>query len=227
MKKISSLASTSRERQKRFGESGFTLAGVLVALAFLLIFMTAAATQWSFIKKRAKEEELLFRGRQYARALKFYYIKFQTFPDNIQELLDEKCIRQLYKDPMTEKGEWTLIRGVSSATALTEVQNRLQNPESVPEEGDSQKETAFKLFQNTGPIIGVCSKSTEKSIKEYNKQRYYHLWVFVADMSVVAQQQVKNENQTQKPVEEKPVQSEEEKTKEEETPPETESPPPD
>jgi type II secretory pathway pseudopilin PulG len=204
-------------------ESGFTLAGVLVALAFLLILMAAAATQWSFIKKRAKEEELLFRGTQYARALKFYYKKYNTFPNELKELLDEKCIRQLYKDPMTEDGEWVLIRGANTATALTEVQNRLQNPAAPSEEGETQQESAFKLGENMGPIIGVCSKSTEKSIKEYNGQRYYNLWAFIADMSVVSQQ-VKTEGQQQKQPEEQEQQPTPEK--EPETPPENEETPP-
>jgi len=206
-----------------YSESGFTLAGVLVALAFLLILMTAAATQWSFIKKRAKEEELLFRGRQYARALKFYYKKFNTFPNELQELLDEKCIRQLYKDPMTGDGEWTLIRGVNTTTALTEVQNRLQNPAAPSEQGETQQESGFKLFENMGPIIGVYSKSTEKSIKEYNGQRYYNLWAFIADMSIVSQQ-VKTEGQQQKqPEEQEQLPAPE---KEPEMPPEDEASPP-
>jgi type II secretory pathway pseudopilin PulG len=204
-------------------ESGFTLAGVLVALAFLLILMTAAAIQWSFIKKRAKEEELIFRGTQYARALKFYYKKYNTFPNELQELLDEKCIRQLYKDPMTEDGEWALIRGVNTTTALTEVQNRLQNPAAPSEEAEPKEESGFKLFENMGPIIGVSSKSTEKSVKEYNGQRYYNLWAFIADMSVVSQQ-VKTEGQQQKqPEEQEQLPAPE---KEPETEPQSEDTPP-
>jgi len=220
---MQSVLTNNKKLSVFYSESGFTLAGVLVTLAFLLILMTAAATQWSFIKKRAKEEELLFRGRQYARALKFYYKKFNTFPNELEELLDEKCIRRLYKDPMTGDGEWTLIRGVNTTTALTEVQNRLQNPAAPSEEAEPKEESGFKLFENMGPIIGVCSKSTEKSIKDYNGQRYYNLWAFIADMSVVSQQ-VKNEGQQQNPPEEKEQRSAPET--EHENPPENEEPPP-
>lgn len=213
-------------RNKFLSDGGFTLAGVLIALAFMLIFMAAAATQWSFIKKRAKEEELLFRGRQYARALKFYYVKFKTFPNTLQELLDERCIRQLYKDPMTEDGEWTLIRGVNTTTALTEIQSKLEGQETAQEmpAGEPKKPGEFKLFENMGPIIGVCSKSTEKSIKEYNNQRYYNLWTFIADMSELLPKQPKTEEQQQK----QPVEREEppEEEKEPEAPPEDEQPPP-
>ena len=209
-----------------FSDKGFTLAGVLIALAFLLIFMIAAATQWSFIKKKAKEEELLFRGRQYARALKFYYVKYKTFPNTLQELLDEKCIRQLYKDPMTEDGEWMLIRGVNTTTALTEIQSKLQGQETAGEapEGEPKKEGVFKLFENAGPIIGVCSKSTEKSIKEYNNQRYYNLWTFIADMSELLPKQPKTGEQPQRQQEEREQSPAEEK--EPEAPPENEQPPP-
>lgn len=201
-------------------EAGFTLAGVLIALAFLLILMTAAATQWSFIKKRAKEEELLFRGKQYARALKLYYMKFNTFPNELKELLDERCIRQLYKDPMTPDGEWALIRGVNATTALNDAQSRFENPAAPNPEAQNLPGGNFKLTENMGPIIGVSSKSTEKSIKEYNGQRFYNLWVFIADMSVLKKQENKTEEQT------RPQEERREQPVEEETPPEEPENPP-
>lgn len=209
---------TTAEKVKN-SEAGFTLAGVLVALAFLLILMSAAATQWSFIKKRAKEEELLFRGKQYARALKLYYMKFNTFPNELKELVDERCIRQLYKDPMTPDGEWALIRGVNATTALNDAQSRFENPSAPTTEAQNQPGGNFKLTENMGPIIGVCSKSDEKSIKEFNGQRFYNLWVFIADMSVLRKQETKTEEQA------KPQQEQREEQKEETQPEEQENPP--
>ena len=63
----------------------------------------------SYRLRRDKEEELLFRGREYARAIKAFSKKNNRYPRELAELMDEKSpqkrrfIRQLYKDPITGK----------------------------------------------------------------------------------------------------------------------------
>jgi type II secretory pathway pseudopilin PulG len=162
-------------------DKGFTLAGVLVGLALLLILMTAAATHWSFIKKRAKEEELIFRGEQYARAIRLYYQKFKSYPGELKELLNEKCIRKLYKDPMTEDGEWYLIRGVKPMTGETQVKSSVIGESEEKKKGFHPEESSS--FTASG-IVGVRSKSEEKSIKEYKGERFYNKWIFIAQIDV-------------------------------------------
>jgi hypothetical protein len=60
--------------------------------------------------QRELEEELIFRGGQYVEAVRLYQSKNPgQFPESFEELLEEKFIRRLYPDPMTEHGEWNVI----------------------------------------------------------------------------------------------------------------------
>ena len=51
---------------------------------------------------REKEEELIFRGRQYARAIGLFQRKFaNTAPPTIDVLVEQRFLRKKYKDPIT------------------------------------------------------------------------------------------------------------------------------
>lgn len=66
-------------------------------------------------RQREKEEEMIWRGKQYVRAIKLYYRKNGKFPTSIEDLTEPKMgslryLRQAYKDPMNkEDGTWRLI----------------------------------------------------------------------------------------------------------------------
>jgi type II secretory pathway pseudopilin PulG len=91
-------------------EDGYTLAGALILLAVLAIFMALAMQSWSFIKQRENEEELIFRGKEYVRAINRYHAKFNSFPPDIDTLLKQKFLRREYLDPMTKSGKWKVLR---------------------------------------------------------------------------------------------------------------------
>jgi hypothetical protein len=65
--------------------------------------------------KREKEEEMIWRGKQYVRGIKLYYLKRRSFPTSLDDLTKPKVgtlrfMRQAYKDPMNkEDGSWRLI----------------------------------------------------------------------------------------------------------------------
>ena len=51
---------------------------------------------------REKEEELIFRGKQYARAIGLFQRKFaNTAPPTIDVLVEQRFLRKKYKDPIT------------------------------------------------------------------------------------------------------------------------------
>ena len=52
------------------------MAALLVALAVMAVVLGAAMPTWSHMIRREKEEELIFRGLQYARAINQYQRKF-------------------------------------------------------------------------------------------------------------------------------------------------------
>ncbi|HWR34643.1 MAG TPA: hypothetical protein VN622_02090 [Clostridia bacterium] len=103
----------SRNKRKRGRQSGYILLILLLAMALLILAMTAAAPRIAQQVKRDREQEMIHRGEQYARAVKKYYKKFGRYPTRVEDLEKTNNIRFLrkrYKDPMTESGNWRLVR---------------------------------------------------------------------------------------------------------------------
>jgi type II secretory pathway pseudopilin PulG len=78
------------------------MAALLVGLSIMAVFMSAALPVWSQQMKREREEELIWRGNQYARAVGLFQRKFaNTFPPTIDILVEQRFLRKKYKDPIT------------------------------------------------------------------------------------------------------------------------------
>jgi type II secretory pathway pseudopilin PulG len=102
-------------------ESGYVLFGIAVGLVILGIFMVAAVPLWQKVVQREREKELIFRGYQYMQAIELYQRKYPgAFPPNLDALVDEKFLRQIYKDPMSEggEGEFKILRQMSPELQL-------------------------------------------------------------------------------------------------------------
>lgn len=143
---------------------------LLVALVFLFI-TTLGATALVDLQRtqsqRTKEEELLFAGDQFRRAIRSYYStvapgKGQTLPRSIDDLLEDsrfpvpvRHLRRLYADPMTGKPDWVLVQGA-------------------------------------GGILGIHSRSTASTFKKaefsvpnraFQGKETYAEWVFLASLN--------------------------------------------
>lgn len=103
---------------------GFTYIGVLVMVAMLGIVLAAAGEVWHTASKREKEQELLFIGNQFRRAIQQYSAHApglaSRYPSSLEDLLKDprypgtrRYLRKIYPDPMTGKAEWGLIKGPS------------------------------------------------------------------------------------------------------------------
>jgi hypothetical protein len=104
----------SGTRGKR-GEQGYALLLAVFLTTLMVIAAVVAAPSVRTEGQREKEEEMIWRGRQYVRAIKLYYRKNGRFPQNLDDLIKPKqgslrYLRQAYKDPMNkEDGKWRLI----------------------------------------------------------------------------------------------------------------------
>lgn len=90
---------------------------MLIVLIFvmvgLMVAMMAIAPAIATAVKRDKEQEMIHRGAQYARAIKKYYKKFGRYPANLEALENTNNVRFLrkrYKDPFSQDGKWQLVR---------------------------------------------------------------------------------------------------------------------
>ena len=170
------------------------MAALLVSLSVMGLMMSMALPVWSHAAKREREAELIFRGEQYARAIVLYQRRVAgAFPADIDTLVEQRFLRRLYTDPMTEDGEFQLIYQVQAsqmqggpATAATPGQQT--DPAVQPGQSGSALGGAFgQVVPGAGStpggvqggIIGVVSKSTEASIRLYNGRGNYNEWAFI------------------------------------------------
>lgn len=181
-------------------EGGFTLAGALVILAVLAIFMALSVPLWTRIKQRENEKELIFRGKEYMEAIGRYQAKFGTYPNDLDTLLKLKMIRKLYKDPMTKSGKWKVLHPDSLVqTGAAGQQNKIvtgggqeeedQNDDEDKVEEDKDKSDEEPEVETTGPVVGVVSRSKKTSIMVYDSQTHYNQWKFVYALAQQPQQQ--------------------------------------
>jgi len=63
---------SSRTVRARRGEAGYNLVILVVAITVMGILLAIALPSWGSIIRRDREEELIFRGFQYAEAIRCY-----------------------------------------------------------------------------------------------------------------------------------------------------------
>ena len=88
------------------------LLAVLFMMAMMVIVAMAMAPSLVQQVKRDREEEMIHRGTEYARAVKKFYKKFGRYPGKLEQLDNTNQIRFLrrrFKDPLTKDGQWKLL----------------------------------------------------------------------------------------------------------------------
>lgn len=141
-------------------ERGVTFVVVLVMVVILGLSAGIAGSTWRTIVQRAKEEELLFRGDQYRRAIESYYRVAHAgaqgmYPRSLDDLVKDprslqtlRHIRKLYEDPIGG-GEWEIIREGGTVSGTVQASG------------------------GTAGIIGVRSRSALEPFKKDGFSRVY------------------------------------------------------
>lgn len=101
-------------RENRSTESGYALLLVMFFLALLVVAMSEAAPTILSSIQRERETEMVWRGKQYVRGIRMYYMKMQHFPTSLDNLTKPqngiRFMRKAYKDPMNlVDGSWRFI----------------------------------------------------------------------------------------------------------------------
>lgn len=101
---------------------GFTYIGLLLVVAIMGIGLSVAGEVWHLKQKRDKEEELLFVGDQFRRAIGMYYLNAAGYPRQLEDLLKDprypetrRYLRRIYRDPITGRAEWGLVKSAGNA----------------------------------------------------------------------------------------------------------------
>jgi type II secretory pathway pseudopilin PulG len=174
---------------------GYAMAALLVGMAVMSILLSAAMPTWSHMIRREKEEELVFRGTQYARAINQYQRKFaNASPASLDVLIEQRLLRRKFRDPMApgKDGEFQMLYlgGPGGSRGMG------AGPGAGPGAGTGRQGAAASqpgqvgsTFSTTpsGGIVGVTSKNTGTSIRLYKGKSKYNEWQFIGmEMSAQA-----------------------------------------
>jgi type II secretory pathway pseudopilin PulG len=174
-----------KRARRALQDGGYAMAALLVGLTIMAVFLGMALPAWRTASQREKEAELVFRGQQYARAIMLFQRKYaNTFPPNVDILLNEHFLRKKYKDPITD-GDFQVVYANQQASAQPGPGGTQGG--IVPTQGQPpQRQTTVGSGTSIGAqggIVGVTSKSTATSIRVYNGHDKYNEWVFVAQQT--------------------------------------------
>ena len=170
----------------RRGDAGYTLVALVIWMAILTILLAAVGPSISTIMKREREDELIFRGRQYARAISLFQRRFGRYPNTLKELMENRprTIRKLWKDPMCRCDEWHLLI-LGAPDAIVPRPGGAGNPQNpgtgLPPPRPTPTPGAFAPKAGTqGPIVGVRSQVHKEALREWRGRKYYDEWSFIA-----------------------------------------------
>lgn len=187
----------------RSATRGYALLVVMLLATILLVSLTAAVPNLYLVGQREREEELIFRGNEYARAIALFNRQFRRYPTSTKELLETNGIRFLrreYRDPMTRHGKWRFIHGTGTGAVLDSRTMGLApapggqevpagtvpaTPTARPkgdEEGAPEQRPASAFFTDEVKgafIVGVASRSRRNSIRVLNGRTRYDEWEFL------------------------------------------------
>jgi len=173
-------------------DRGYTMVAVVIFIAILTIVIAAVGPSVSMIMKRDREEELLFRGKQYARSIVLFQRRYGRYPTSLKEMLANRphTLRRLWKDPMCDCNDWKLlIQGQPDSSPFVDQKvdpsnrppstysNLVRTP--LPAPGIFVPFPSDGKTVNVGPIVGVRSKVHQQALREWRGKRYYDEWRFI------------------------------------------------
>jgi type II secretory pathway pseudopilin PulG len=164
------------------------MVAVVIFIAILTILIAAVGPSIGMIMRREREEELLFRGKQYARSIALFQRRFGRYPNSLKEMWENnpRTVRKLWKDPMCDCNDWKLLiqgqpdsipfvdQNVDPSNRPPSTYNNLMKPTPTPGAFGVPGEP-----QNVGPIIGVRSKVHKAGLREWRGRKFYDEWRFI------------------------------------------------
>jgi hypothetical protein len=169
MRIVSPVSSVSSRRIRPGG--GYTLVAVVIIFTVMTILVAAVLPSWTAMIQRDKEEELVFEVRP-------------------------RCIRQLWKEPMSEDGQWGLIFAQAAPDRRGRRRGRRETPAPDQQDSDlsrqprelsgagapSGRASERRGGQTTGPVIGVRSLSPDSGFRSFFGSTQYNQWQFAANI---------------------------------------------
>ncbi len=148
---------------------GFTYLGLLFLVAAGAAALATLGPRWGTAVQRDKEQELIFRGHQIARAITAYRAAPGTdgkpqWPRQLEELVEDRRgikprhhLRRLYTDPFTGQPDWVLLTAADGS--LRGVRSRSEVPAFITDGIDAAApdrplRVSDRRFMATAPTPG-------------------------------------------------------------------------
>lgn len=173
---------------RRHSEAGYNLVFLMVIVTVLNVIVAATLPHWTTQAQREREEEAIFRGLQYAEAIRVFQNRFGRPPVRLQELVEvePRSIRQLWGDPLNDGAEWgVLFAGQGGGTvrpdggAGGDDRGNLSGDSGL---GSTTGGGGQGEVQTQGPIAGVYSRAEGDAIKVFNGAQSYGEWEFTVTL---------------------------------------------
>jgi len=177
-------------------QAGFTLAGLIVILTIILVFLAyTVPTQWSKLMQRDRERQTIFVMRQYARAIHEWQAHHGGgFPTSLDQMKEARLPRIMrgptgeMLDPLTGKMDWVLIPPGAytqqtppvpppSTTSTTSTTSTSSTSGGTPV-SSSPFNSAASPKDYKGPFIGVRPPLTGKAMLKIGQSENYEEWFF-------------------------------------------------
>jgi type II secretory pathway pseudopilin PulG len=173
------------------------MVAVVVAMALMAIALTVAVQTATFHKRRENEQELIFRGGQFAEGVRLFRARNGRLPLTLDELVKAKprAMRKAWKDPVTGKFDWVPVfmgqGGQQIEPGGVPRMTPTPAPTAAPEDdedeggggskGGQEKAASFPATDARGPIVGVHSRSRDQAIRVLDGRSRYSEWAFTLE----------------------------------------------
>lgn len=180
--------------------SGFSLVAVLVFMMAFSIVASTVVPVYQIQVRRELEEELIFRGQEYVRAIQKYRRRFSMYPSSIDALLNTNGIpflRRQYKNPISDE-DFRLLTlspdGTLRGSSLYREPINIQNGTLRIFEQPSTVGRSSAKPQNFGNEIGF-QKETQEMAKTHEGMSVVSVQQSPFSTSVFGQQQVNQQSE--------------------------------
>jgi general secretion pathway protein G len=105
-----------RTASRRRTQQGFTLIELIVVVTIIGILAGVAISNVKWAQQRARESALRHDLFEMRKAIDDYYADKQKYPDSLETLKSERYLRNIPKDPITQKQEWDEVQAQPDTT---------------------------------------------------------------------------------------------------------------
>ena len=125
-----------KDRVSNKSAAGFSLLELMISMFIAIILLSVALPTYQRSVQHARETVLKENLWQIRRAIDQYASDKGKLPASVEQLVTDKYLREIPRDPISEKQEWKEITG--SDTSSSDAEQGLKDVRSLDDGADSE-----------------------------------------------------------------------------------------